>query len=352
MWSATVKEYLLKTSVVALCPVTVGFNLSTSRAELGSLGLTPGSSTTLPADRMELIRLSLQRTRGRLPFPRGGGGVANTADLLARAGVSCGIIGVGGKDTFGKDYVVSCGRSSLLFLSALVNGAKTGYDIYLVDEYGTRTIIATPGANSLLSPALLNIGALQNSDLILLDGALLSYGPESEAAVLHCAKVAETANVPFVLALESIEIVESYRSYFDVLSPRAQMVVGNLEQVAVLVGLPPSTLLESVRDKLRKTSINAIITLDVEGAFARFGKEEYLVHTQELDAVDSTGAGDAFLAGFLLARGKGYSAQKALTVGNLVSREVIQHDSARLPENVDVPLILKEKFRIIESMDI
>jgi ribokinase len=301
---------------------------------------------------MEAIRLALENNRGTLPAPRGGGGVANSADLIARAGVSCGIMGVGGDDTFGRAYISNCERHSLQFLSELEVGAVTGYDFYLVDEDGTRTIILTHGANALLSPARIDVGAVQGAELLLLDGSALSFGPESEAAMSHCAQTAEQADVPFVLTLASARIVDSYRSFYDTFAPKAQMVAGNLEQTAVLVGLEPTASLDQVRIALAKTPINAIITLDADGAFARFGDEAFLLPTQAIEAIDSTGAGDAFLGAFLVAKMKGLTVRQALAVGNIVSGEVIQYESARLPISLDVPGLMQEAIRIAESLDV
>jgi sugar/nucleoside kinase (ribokinase family) len=260
-------------------------------------------------------------------------------------------MGIGGDDTFGRAYVSNCERDSLEFLSELEDGAVTGYDFYLVDDDGVRTIILTHGANSLLSPTRIDIGAVQGSELVLLDGSALSFGPESEAAMSRFAQAAEEADVPFVLTLESTKIVDDYRTFYDTFAPKAQMVVGNLEQAAVLVGLEPEVALDEVRIELAKTPIDAVVTLDADGAFARFGDEEFLLPTQEIEAVDSTGAGDAFLAAFLVAKKKGLSVRKALAVGNIVSGEVIQYEGARLPISLDVPGLVQGAIRIAESLD-
>jgi ribokinase len=339
------------TSVVALGAVTVGINLTASHAELRELGLTPGGYSSISVDRMEEIRLALENSRGTLPDPRSGGSVANTADLLARAGVSCGMMGVGGDDTFGRAFVSNCERASLEFLSELEDGAVTGYDFYFFGDDGARTIVLTHGANSLLSPTRIDLGAVQGSELVLLDGSALSFGPESEAAMARCAQAAEEAGVPFVLTLASTKIVDGYRAFYDTFGPKAQMVVGNLEQAAELVGVEPEASLDEVRIELAKTPIDAVVTLDADGAFARFGDEEFLLPTQKIEAVDSTGAGDAFLAAFLVARKKGLSVRKALAVGNIVSGEVIQYEGARLPISLDVPRLMQEAIRIAESLD-
>lgn len=53
-------------SIVALGTVTVGINLAVSHAELRELGLMPGSYTTPSVERMEEIRLALEKKRGTL----------------------------------------------------------------------------------------------------------------------------------------------------------------------------------------------------------------------------------------------------------------------------------------------
>jgi len=184
------------TSIVALGAVTVGINLAASHTELREFGLTPGGCSNISVDRMEKIRLALENSRGTLPEPRSGGSVANTADLLARAGVSCGMMGFGGDDAFGRAFVSNCERVSLEFISELEEGAVTGYDFYFFGDDGTRTIVLTHGANSLLSPTRIDLGAVQGAELLRLDGFALSFGPESEAAMVRCAQAAEEAGVP------------------------------------------------------------------------------------------------------------------------------------------------------------
>ncbi len=332
------------TSIVALGAVTVGIDLPSSCAELRELGLTPGSDSIIAVERMEAIRLTLEKNHGTLPHPTSGGSVGNTANLIARAGLSCGFIGVGGNDPFGKIFVANCESASLKFLSRLEDGAVTGYDFYLYDEDDTRTIILTHGANALLSPARIDLEAIQSAELVLLDGGALAFGPDSKAAVLRCVQAAEAAHVPFVLALAGTEIVDRYRDFFNAFAPKAHMVAGNLEQAAVLVGLEPKASFEAVRIRLAKTPIDAVVTLDADGAFARFGDEEFLVPAQKIEALDSTGAGDNFLAAFLVARRQGLSVRQALAVGNVIAGQVIQVKGAQLPLSVDVPgLMLKAR---------
>src|SRR5689334_14030388 len=92
-------------------------------------------------------------------------------------------------------------------------------------------------------------------------------------------------------------------------------------------------------------------TVDADDAFARFNDEELLAPTQAIDAVDSTGAGDAYLAEFVVARKRGLSVSKALAVGNVVSGAVIQYVGARLPIKIDVPVgLCRMPFKLLKVL--
>ena len=71
--------------------------VAVGEAEVGELGFAVGGYSEVSGKRMEAGRRALERRRGGLPGPNSGGSVANTADLIARAGVSSGFMGVGEK---------------------------------------------------------------------------------------------------------------------------------------------------------------------------------------------------------------------------------------------------------------
>lgn len=334
---------------VALAPITGGINLSTSRAELVQLGLSPGHFTLLSPTQMNELRRKLEQARGRLPEFRSGGSLANTAELIARAGLSCGVMGLGGHDAFGRAYRSRCHISSLKLLSPLKAGAFTGYDFDLTDQDQVRTCVLTHGVNAALSPADIKLDAIRRADFLLIDGFTLALGPKSEAAVTLSIETAEEAQRPFLLTLASTRILRRFSSFYQSTAPRAQMLAGNLEQASVFLGLPPDASLELVTAKLADRSINAVITMDSRGAFARIGEEQCFVACRRRDVVDDTGAGDAFLAAFLVARRKGLSVARALSVGHSLCAEVIQYDSARLPLEVDVSSLFRRAFKDSET---
>lgn len=332
------------TDILALGAVTGGINLPSTEAEIRGLGLVPGSLTTVSAARMQTIHAALSAARASLPTPRAGGSVANTADFVARAGVPCALMGLGGDDAFGRATIANCRRSGLDPLITLVPGTVTGHDVYLEDG-PTRSIVLTHGANALLSPEHIDVEAIRSAKMLLLDGGILGFGPSSEAALSRCIHTAEEARVPFLLTLASASIVAGHRPFFERYASRAMMVAGNLEQTAVLLGLEPTTPLVALRPALRTTEVSALVTLDAAGAFARLDGEEELLPTEPIEALDGTGAGDNFLGAFLVARLKGLSLRRCLAVGNAVAREIIRQGPARFPPGRDLTVLLREAIR-------
>lgn len=331
------------TSIIALTTMTGGTNVTVRKAELQELGLEQGKFTVLSGNDMDGIRLNLAKTRGGvLPLPRSGGSVANTADLIARAGLDCGILALGGNDAFGKSIVDDGLNASMKMLLPLKDGAVTGYDFYLEDEEGVRTILLTHGANAQLGPKDIDETLIQNADLVILDGCLLICGPEPHAALAHCAQLAQKYKTPFVLTLGSIGIVNAFHDLFLQHAPRAQFVAGNREQTAALLGLDTTTSLEPLQETLFETEIDAIVTLDAEGVFARFGDQSFLTPTAKVNVVDSVGAGDNFLGAFIVAQQRGFSIQKSLEVGNFLAGHVIQYPSARLPLDIDIAELIRQ----------
>lgn len=117
--------------VLALAPVTGGMNLIVQETEQIKLGLTPGAFHLFEHEEMEIYKNRLLDLVGELPSPGGGGSVANTLELLARLGLSCGVFGLAGKDDYGRIFASRFQRYSIRMMNDFISDARTGYDFYL-----------------------------------------------------------------------------------------------------------------------------------------------------------------------------------------------------------------------------
>ena len=321
--------------VVAISAVTVDINTSTSDRCLRELEIEPGSDMQVGERQIEQVRAELQ-AREPLPPPASGGSVSNSADLLARANLDCALIGVGGDDPFGRHFEGDCKRVGLQLLYPLQAGLVTGYNLCFSSEAGKSTIVWTAGANSHISPRVIEEQVLRSAKLLVIDGFTFGYGENGPATIEHAANLAARYKVPYVLTLASVEMVHSYRDLFKNLIQNAYLIAGNLEQAAALAGLSKGAELEEVVRLLDNDVPSLLITLGEKGAWAKMGGAKYEVQPTPVDAIDTTGGGDAFLAGFLVAMQRGLPPARALSVGNLVAAEVVRHKGARLPYEVQV----------------
>ena len=327
--------------VIAVGAVTVDLNIEFSDEKLRALSIEPGTCTQVDEQRIEEVRAALELELGLLPKPLSGGALANAADLIARSKTECGFFGMGGDDDFGRHFRTDCEKSGLQYLYPLQPGLVTGYNLCFFNLSGTSTIFWTAGSNNAITPSIFDSKTLTDAELVLLDGFAFGFGEHGPDTIFHVASLAKEQNVPYVLTLASVQAIETYRAAFLELLPDASLVVGNLSQAAALSCTPNEESLERVASNLKQQTKNFIITLGSDGAYAFIKGEEYRIQALPVNAKDTTGAGDAFLGGFLAASQRGSSIENALNAGRLFAAEVVQHEGARILPSTDLENLLK-----------
>jgi len=110
-------------------------------------------------------------------------------------------------------------------------------------------------------------------------------------------------------ALEGLE-------YIDILIPN-ESEAKSLAGVDLHARFDPDDLLVRIREKYRVGTV--IITAGREGAYGFDGKKPWRVQPIPVQAVDTTGAGDAFIGGFSWALARGEGIVKAMEFGNAVA---------------------------------
>nr|WP_306264729.1 PfkB family carbohydrate kinase [Pararhizobium sp. IMCC3301] len=78
-------------------------------------------------------------------------------------------------------------------------------------------------------------------------------------------------------------------------------------------------------DLLKRGAQAAVISLGSHGSFARFGNESYRAQALAITPVDTTGAGDSYITGFLTARLAGASVPDAMHAGHALAAKTCMH---------------------------
>lgn len=165
---------------------------------------------------------------------------------------------------------------------------------------------------------------------ILLDGYLLE-DPLSAAAILRHVEHAMPSEQELVACPNGAEIITGAREPLRALLARASHILLSENEALALTA---STLPEDAAKRLRGLGLAGAITLGARGALLFDESGSLEVPAQSLardEIVNMNGAGDAFAAGYLLARQRGLGLAETGAMGCACAAEVIRRDGARLP---------------------
>lgn len=260
---------------------------------------------------------------------RGGGSAANTACWLAHAGTPAVFVGRIGDDEAGRWSVAELTRHGVRCAVGIDALLPTGTCVVLIDQHGERTMVPDTGANAALSSDDVDAAGLVAGDHLHVSGYALFSG--ARTAARHAIDVARRVGASVsVGAASSAPLRALGREPFLSWIGSDVLLIGNADEAAVLTdGADP----QSAAAALGAHVGEAIVTLGADGAIWSDGTQLHRVLAVPIGVVDSTGAGDAFLAGFLAARAGGAEVPRALAVAAEVAAQACHLVGARpLPD--------------------
>jgi len=236
---------------------------------------------------------------------QGGGQVATALCALRRWGLSAVYCGNVGDDEHGRLSLSLLAAEGVdLSHARTVPGAVSQFAVILVDgRSGERTILWERPPELRIRPEDIPCEAIRSSRALLLDG-------HDVDASIAAARAARAAGVPVVLDAEKVQ------EGTDELLRLADHVVASTDFPARWLGaaVPPE---DAVREIFARCAPRtAVVTLGERGAVGFDGRELVRSPAVPVRAVDTTGAGDIFHAGFLFALLAGMPFPRILAFAN------------------------------------
>jgi sugar/nucleoside kinase (ribokinase family) len=237
---------------------------------------------------------------------RPGGSAANQASWLASFGASVDFVARVGA----ADVESETARFRAIGVAPHLVGdpnRETGRLIALIDKDGERSFLTDRGANEKLEADDIPDALIEGVALIHLSGYSF-FAPSPCAAVLDVMRRAR--GKPISVDPASAEFLrEVGADKFLAWTQGAAILFPNDEEAAILAGSDdPGT--QCARLVARYPLV--VVKRGAAGAEAAEGARRWRVNAPEVEAVDTTGAGDAFVAAFLAARLSGADIQAAL----------------------------------------
>ena len=265
-----------------------------------------------------------------------GGSAATTARWLGRLGAETSLIAAVGRDAAGRALVEALRADGVTPRVSRIAGARTGRIGVLVEPGGERSFVADRGAADLLDPADLRASWFAGADALHLPVYSLLGDPLGSAG-RRAIELAREANVMVSVDLASIGPL---------------LAGGRRAALALIAAIAPDLLFATAAeaeaflggrrlDRLLDVALTAVVKRGPRGAtvLTRVGGEgiRFEVATEQLVVSDTTGAGDAFDAGFLVGwfaaqrAGRSFPAslQRAAIAGH---RAAARHLSTPRPE--------------------
>lgn len=270
-----------------------------------------------------------------------GGSVANSIATLAMLDVDAALIGKIGDDDFGKTFSSDLKNINCDFFcqnKAVTNSTAKSY--VLITPDGERTMCTYLG-NAWQVADEINHQLIVNSKILYIEGYLWD-SPDVIAALKQAIIIAKQHQKKIAFTLSDSFCVARHREDFLNLIKDLDILFANEEEIKTLLGalLGNSELengeLGNILEIIKNNNPNLILamTCGPKGAVVFEGIEKiHKVATRENNKVlDSTGAGDAFAAGFLYCFLKSFPIEKSAAFGNSLAGAVIAKLGARLEQ--------------------
>jgi sulfofructose kinase len=235
---------------------------------------------------------------------QGGGQVATALVALSRWGLQTMYVGNVGEDEHGVLSLALLREEGIdVAFARTVPGAASQFAVILVQEdSGERTILWERDARIRIRPEDIPRDEIRRSRAVLLDG-------HDVPASVEAARVARAARVPVVLDAEKVQ-----EGTGDLLFACDHIVAASSFVAQLLPGVEPGAAVREIHRRFSPRT--ATVTLGPEGALGFDGRRTCRSRGIEVGAVDTTGAGDVFHAGFLFALLAGRTFPEILAFGN------------------------------------
>src|SRR5258708_18524590 len=240
-----------------------------------------------------------------------GGKGANQAVAARLCGSSVGMVAKVGNDLFGPATIKNFESLGIdATYVRIADGVSSGVAPIFVDPSGQNRIIVVKGANNTLSPEDVDAAAplLRQADAIILQFEI------PLRTVYHTVKFANANGIRCIVNPAPAQPLD-FHELHDV-----DYFIPNESEAEAIMGMPVHSIDEAKKCaavQLHQGMRNAVITLGEGGYLVSVPRGMELIPTSKVQAVDTTGAGDAFIGSFAVFLGEGLAEKEALQLASL-----------------------------------
>lgn len=262
-----------------------------------------------------------------------GGSAANTIYALAKLGIKTGFIGVVGIDEEGK-FLVGDLKSVNVDTGGIKmkSGCRTGSTICLTDRHGNRSIYIDPGANRKFTRKDISKSFVQSAEILHISSFI-----DDEQFLAQVYAIERINDKPKITFSPGIIYARKGTKELKPILQKTDTLLINKDEIETLTG-------ESYRKAasvcVQEGCETVVVTLGrgikthesrIICYILKDGDEYFIESLEKAESrnIDSTGAGDAFAAGFIFGRLKHQNIYQCGLLGDILAKFVIRGVGAR-----------------------
>lgn len=251
-----------------------------------------------------------------------GGKGANQVVAAARLGADVAMIGKVGNDVYGPALIEHFRQAGVDTTGIQIVPGPTGMAFINVSDQGENNIVLVPGANYELGTADID----RHSELIEQCEMIIMQLEIPLSVVEYVVEKAHRFNKKVILNPAPAQPLS------EQLLSRADTLIPNEMELMLLTGMPVTTDEDMIRAARKLKSLGVrrvIVTAGERGSFVITYEAVHHVPAFKVEAVDTTAAGDSYIAAFVYGTTRGMSDVEAATFASKVSAVVVTRKGAQ-----------------------
>jgi ribokinase len=250
-----------------------------------------------------------------------GGSAANTIVGLARLKLKTGFIGKVAEDHEGNFLLDDFRKEGVDTNGITVSkDGRSGVVMGFIDIKGDRALYVDPGVNNLAEFQEINLEYATNTEFLHLSSFVGETPLEAQKELID-----RLPNVKISFDPGALYARKGLRALRPIIQ-RSRVIFPNAIETKLLTGKDYE---EGAKTFTQLGAEIVAVKLGKKGCYITDGKESHLVEAYKVEAMDTTGAGDAFCAGFLYGLIKGKDLYECGRLGNFVASRCITKIGAR-----------------------
>lgn len=272
-----------------------------------------------------------------------GGSAANTISATAILGMPSAFIGKVGDDELGSLFHSDQKQNGIRSIMLKGTAASGRAMVFITAPNADRTFATYLGAALQLEPEDLKSEYFDGyeNDYLHLEGYLV----QNQRLFRKAVEMGREHNMLLSLDMASYNVVESNNAFLhDIARNYVDIVFANETEARAFTGKEPREALDEMAEMCRI----AVVKIGKEGSMIKSGDQFYFVEPWPGEAVDATGAGDTYAAGFLFAHASGMDLETCGKVGSALAAKVVEVVGTK----IDIPRWREVKKEIRRLMNI